>query len=92
MKRWRVDAQTARDAATLLPLVGAGLLLPPFILVFAAPVLVAGVPLIVIYVFGTWAAIVFAAWLIARRGADEPASTNDPFEAENGEPSERGGR
>lgn len=82
MKRWRVDARAARDAATLLPVAGAVLLLPPFILVFAAPVLIAGIPLIVAYVFGVWAAIVFGAWLVARRHADEPESINMPFEVD----------
>ena len=43
--------------------------LPPFILVFTAPILVAGIPLIVIYVFGLWAVVIFAAWMVARRHA-----------------------
>ena len=66
MRRWGADPQRVRDAATLLPVTAAILLLPPFILVFAAPVLVAGIPLIVLYVFGVWAAVVLCAWLLAR--------------------------
>ena len=66
MKRRAADPQSVRDAATLLPVTAAVLLLPPFILVFAAPVLIAGIPLIVVYVFGVWATIVFCAWLLAR--------------------------
>ncbi len=94
MKRWGVDAQTARDAATLLPVAGAVLLLPPFILLFAANVWVAGIPLIVVYVFGVWAAIIFGAWLVARRHAEEPESINMPFgtDVETGEPPQRGRR
>jgi hypothetical protein len=61
-----VNAQRVSDAATLLPIAAAILLLPPFILVFSAPVLIAGVPLIVVYVFGVWAAIILCAWLLAR--------------------------
>lgn len=67
MRRSQADEQRVRDAATLLPVAAAVLLLPPFILVFAAPVLIAGIPLIVVYVFGVWAAIVLCAWMVARR-------------------------
>lgn len=76
MKGWEGDAQAARDAAVLLPVAGAILLLPPFIFVFAAPAFVAGVPLIVVYVFGVWMSLVLGAWLVARRRAREPDSAN----------------
>ncbi|HEX5959394.1 MAG TPA: hypothetical protein VFY92_12170 [Hyphomicrobiaceae bacterium] len=76
MKAWGSDAQAARDAAVLLPVAGAVLLLPPFILVFAAPVLIAGIPLIVVYVFGAWVAIILGAWLLARRHARESDPVN----------------
>ena len=75
MSRWEADAQSARDAATLLPVAAAVLLLPPFILVFAAPVHVAGIPLIVVYVFGVWATIILCAWLVARRHSQAPDAT-----------------
>ena len=78
MRRWAADAEGLRDAATLLPVIAAILFLPPFILVFAAPVLVAGIPLIVIYVFGAWAAIVLAAWLVARRMAPPQGADGQP--------------
>lgn len=82
MKWWAGDAEGARDAATLLPVTAAILLLPPFILVFAAPVLISGVPLIVVYVFGVWAAIVLCAWLLARRLAKAEDSGGTEGEAE----------
>lgn len=66
MRRGAADPQGTRDAASLLPVAATVLLLPPFIVVFAAPVLIAGIPLIVVYVFGVWAAIVLCAWLLAR--------------------------
>ncbi len=66
MRRGAADPQGTRDAASLLPVAATILLLPPFIVVFAAPVLIAGIPLIVVYVFGVWAAIVLCAWLLAR--------------------------
>ena len=66
MRPW-LDAERARDAATLLPFVAAVLFLPPFILLFAVQEEVGGIPLIVVYTFGAWAAIVLAAWILARR-------------------------
>ena len=61
------EGQGARDAATVLPFVAAVLLLPPVVLIFAAPVLFSGIPLIVVYIFGVWAAIILATYLTARR-------------------------
>ena len=82
MRRWETDAQSTRDAATLLPVAAAVLLLPPFILVFAAPVHVVGIPLIVVYVFGVWAAVVLCAWLVARRHAQALDGASAAAEAE----------
>lgn len=64
----------ARDAATILPVLAALLLLPPVILIFARPAAPWGVPLIVIYVFAVWAATILAGFLLARRlkGAPGP--------------------
>ena len=76
MKRPSADARAAHDAARILPIAAAILLLPPFILVFAAPATIAGVPLIVVYVLGAWAAIVLAAWLVARL-VEMPDSADD---------------
>ncbi|WP_421997330.1 hypothetical protein [Reyranella sp.] len=92
MKRWKGDAQRTRDAATLLPVAAAALLLPPFILVFAAPLTVAGIPLIVVYVFAVWAAIILGAWLLSRGLARMPEVDDDPAppaEAETVEPGAR---
>jgi len=59
--------RAARDAAVLLPFVALVLLLPPVILVFSAPRVIAGIPLIVVYLYGVWAVSVFVAFLVARR-------------------------
>lgn len=56
-----------RDAAVILPFAIGALLLPPLILVFATPSLLAGIPLIVLYVYGVWALAVISAFLIARK-------------------------
>jgi predicted Kef-type K+ transport protein len=57
----------ARDAAAILPFLGVVLLFPPLVYIFAAPAAVAGVPLIVLYLFGVWAAIILVAFLVSRR-------------------------
>lgn len=93
MKGWGSDAQAARDAATILPVAAAVLLLPPFMLVFTAPVLVAGIPIIVVYVFAAWASIVLGAWLVARHLARKPDSVDALAEADaTGEESSEPGR
>ena len=57
-----------RDAAVLLPVLGLVLFMPPVVTLFAAGVAgVAGVPLIVVYVFGTWLGLIVAAALLSRR-------------------------
>lgn len=57
----------ARDAALILPLGGAILLMPPVAWIFARPETVLGVPLVVAYVFAVWAFLIASARLIARR-------------------------
>lgn len=67
MERERPGRQRIRDAATVLPFAATILLMPPLIGIFAAPVTLGGVPLIVLYVFAIWAAIVVGAFVLARR-------------------------
>ncbi|MGB3390454.1 MAG: hypothetical protein WBA88_21020 [Pseudaminobacter sp.] len=63
------DRQGLRDAATILPFAAAALLAPPLIWIFAGPTEPGRVPLIILYIFGIWAAIILAAFLLARRMA-----------------------
>jgi hypothetical protein len=81
MRRW-ADPERARDAATLLPFAAAILILPPVVLLFAVPLVVAGIPLIVVYIFGAWAAIVLATWWVARNPAITGLAPDDAHEAE----------
>lgn len=67
MADFEPDTQGVRDAATVLPFLAVALLVPPIILIFSAPVAIAGVPLIFIYIFGVWAAIILGALVIALR-------------------------
>jgi hypothetical protein len=58
-RRWR-------DFAALLPIVGMFLLMPPVIGLFVSDARPFGVPGIVVYVFGIWAALIAAATLASR--------------------------
>lgn len=60
-------SSTAPDAAIVLPLFGLFLLMPPIITLFASGLDIEGVPLIVVYVFGVWGALIVCAALLARR-------------------------
>lgn len=70
MKHWESRTRNVRDAAAILPLAAIFLLLPPVILIFSAPVLIAGIPLIVLYVYGVWACLILIALLVALRVED----------------------
>ena len=79
------DRQGARDAAAVLPFIATFLLLPPIILIFGAPMLVGGVPLILLYIFGVWAAVIMAAFFLARRlPAGEGARRREPASEDAG--------
>jgi|GEM_PF-1183614 len=54
------------DAALVLPVAGAFLLMPPFIRVFVTDGTVAGIPVVVVYLFTVWFALIgLAGWLAA---------------------------
>jgi Fe2+ transport system protein B len=57
----------APDAAVVLPLFGVFLLMPPIITLFASGFDIHGVPLIVVYVFSVWIALIVCAALLAKR-------------------------
>ncbi|MEO1468549.1 MAG: hypothetical protein AAFV86_05815 [Pseudomonadota bacterium] len=61
------DRRRARDAARALPLAGLLLLASPLTQAFAIEGRVLGVPVIAAMVFGAWALLILAAWLVARR-------------------------
>lgn len=62
-----MSGQKARDAVLALAIAGALLLLPPVLPFFDRPAMLLGVPLIVVYVFGVWLALIAAAWALTRR-------------------------
>ena len=66
-----VPART-RNAAALLPAIGVFLWMPPVITLFSGGIEVAGVPLIVAYLFGTWLLLIVCAALLTRRLGQRP--------------------
>jgi hypothetical protein len=81
MAKARFDKQSARDAGTLLPIVAAILFLPPMTLIFSAPAEIAGIPLILVYLFGAWAMVIAASLFLAVRLDDSghtPPEREDP--------------
>lgn len=73
----------ARDRALILPVIGAILLLPPVARIFELDVRIGGVPLLAVYVFAVWAALIVGAAALSRRlGGPEPAADD----AEAGKP------
>lgn len=56
-----------RDAALLLPVLGALLLVSPVITVFTAATTLFGLPLIYVYIFAVWLGLVLVARAMARR-------------------------
>lgn len=65
------------SAAVLVPLLGLLLWMPPLLGLFAAPWRPFGVPLVVVYLFGVWLALIAAAWALAQR-LDAPAAEGGP--------------
>ena len=74
----QVPSHRARSAAVLVPLVGLFLLFPPFITVFTGAPRPFGIPLIMVYIFGVWIALVLVTALLMRRLRDPaPAAAPD---------------
>lgn len=64
----------ARDRAFIVPLFGLMMLMPPVVGAFALPASVLGVPLIVVYLFAVWAALIVHARFLARALGDQSES------------------
>lgn len=78
-----LHSSKAPDAAIVLPLFGLFLLMPPAIGLFASERQLFGIPLLVLYVFGVWAALILGALLLARRlGPLAAAGQEEPGQAE----------
>lgn len=60
-------ADKTYNLALLLPLCGLFLLMPPAVLAFDIETTIAGIPMIVVYIFAVWALLILGAALLARR-------------------------
>ncbi len=69
------------DAGLVLPIAGTFLLMPPFIRVFVTDTYFGGIPVIIVYLFSVWFALILAAWPLAGPLRDamqtDPAGTNE---------------
>lgn len=61
------NRQRTRDAALVLPILGAFLLISPAAAVFNSTSTILGLPIVVLYVFGVWLGLILAALGLARR-------------------------
>jgi len=55
-----------QDSATLLPVLGAFLLLSPFIRIFSSADTILGLPAAFVYIFGSWLGLIILARQLAR--------------------------
>lgn len=76
------------NAAFVLPVFGAALIVPPLINVFNVPMMVGGVPVEVIYLFAVWTLMIGAtAWLSRHmgHGTSNDGEAQPPPEASRGD-------
>lgn len=78
VKGVRAEPGRTREAALILPFVGLALFSPPLIGLFASDARVFGGPLIVVYIFVAWAALIVGARALSRRLAAEEAQDSGP--------------
>jgi len=74
------------DAGLVLPIAGTFLLMPPFIRVFVTDTYFAGIPVIIVYLFSVWFALILVAWWLA--GPLREAMQTDPPGTSDAEPPE----
>jgi uncharacterized protein (DUF58 family) len=55
-----------RDRAMILPLIGVFLLLPPVAQIFEIHASIAGLPLVLVYIFAVWAGLIVGTAVLAR--------------------------
>lgn len=55
-----------KGASILILCVGVILLLPPITFIFDKPIVLFGVPLVALYLFGVWFALILASCMISR--------------------------
>lgn len=79
------DRRKLENAALVVPVFGAVLMVPPLISVFDVPVTIFGAPLETVYLFAVWVALIGITALLSRRMKD--TSLEDPQGSDSGEKS-----
>ena len=82
-----MNKQKARDALLVVSLLGLWLLMPPMIGFFNRSTMIAGIPLIIVYIFGVWLALIILTIVLSRHVPDERDRT-EPVSAAS-EPEDR---
>lgn len=67
----------AENAALALPVFGALLMVPPLLSVFNVPEKLFGIPLVALYLFTLWIALIAAAMLLFRRRTEEQDNSGE---------------
>lgn len=65
------------ERLVVLLILGVLLFSPPFILIFDKSVLVAGIPLLFLYLFAAWLALIVLTMLVVERGEVEDEQSTD---------------
>ena len=68
-----MERRKLESAALFLTIFGVVLIMPPFTLLFDAPVRVLNVPVKMLYLFGVWVALIAGAAWLSNRMADSKA-------------------
>ena len=64
-------ASRRRDAALLLPILGVVLYTTPILRIFTADLSIFGIPLVFLFVYGAWAALILLGRKLAQRLRDQ---------------------
>ncbi|UJQ95565.1 hypothetical protein [Mariluticola halotolerans] len=74
------DRRKLENAAFVLPLFGAILLIPPLANVFNKDLTIFGVPLEVLYLFAIWCILIVATFFLSHRMSETPAASRSDAE------------
>ena len=84
LARGAFDARRWRDFARLLPILGVFLLVSPLVSVFDVEGRFLGIPLIFVFVYGTWSVLILLAVRVAGRIDPDPGPDADEADGAGG--------
>jgi hypothetical protein len=80
----------ARELLIALFVLGVALLTPPLLIVFNSPARVLGVPVLYLYLFAVWVALIALVAVAVERGGDAEDLADTAAEARGSEPAQAG--